>query len=413
MAAVACALMFVAVMFAPAPTGEEAIVTPPMVDATATADAAATATTAAAPTSEPAVTSTPVPPTLTPTPTPIPVRDVRLSFSGDVLSHSSVYRQAQAYGSESDGPLTYDYAPMFADVQDRLEAADLALCVLETPLSPDNADLSGYPTFNAPQDLADGLKAVGFDGCSTASNHSYDRGARGVAATLDQLDRVGLGHAGMARSADEAASVRTYDLDGLQIAHLSWTYGLNGFVLPSDQPWLVNVTDVEPVLANAAAARSYGADLVILSIQWGNEYVTEPTPSQLELADIFTASPDIDIIVGNHAHVIQPVSLVNDKIVVYGLGNFLSNQSGDCCPARTQDGVMVEIIVSGNEELGWTVDDLVAVPTWVDRSSFTIIPVVSALTSEELSDGLRAELTTSLERTRDALSLLGSDVQLE
>ena len=369
----------------------------------------ATPTPTTAPTVTP--TSTPLPPTATPMPTPVPILTARLSFSGDVLSHSGVYGQALQNGNEiGDADFGYDYRPMFAQVQERLSQADLAICVLETPVSADNIGLSGYPTFNAPRELPAALKAVGFDGCSTASNHSWDRGRDGVVATLTEMDQVGLGHAGMARTQQEALTPKIYDVNGISIAHLSWTYGLNGFVLPADEPWLVNVTNVDGILADADRARDAGADVVILSIQWGNEYVTDPTANQLELADTFTASADIDMIVGNHAHVIQPIDTVNGKLVVYGLGNFLSNQSGECCPARSQDGVMIEIVITGTDVDGYSVTEVAAVPTWVDRSSYTIVPAASG---QDARPELQDALATSLERTAATLTRLGAQVTIE
>ena len=339
------------------------------------------------------------------TPTEEPAITFSMTFSGDVLSHGSVIRQAAAY---SDGELAYDYRPMFANVEERLSAADLSFCVLETPVSPDNTELSGYPIFNAPRELPDALVAVGFDGCAVASNHAYDRGPAGVLATLEQMDRAGLGHSGTARSAEEDLSPTLYDANGVSVAHLSFTYGLNGFVLPADQPYLVDVTNSADVLEEARLARAAGADFVVLHLQWGNEYQGDPTPEQLALAQEFTASPDIDLIVGNHVHVIQPVDVVNGKYVIYGLGNFLSNQSAECCPAHSQDGVIATVTVSGTPAEGFEVVDVTFTPTWVDRSNYTIISLPEALADPALDDVTRSVYETSLQRTIETINSLGA-----
>lgn len=359
-----------------------------------------------APTSPPGPTPIDVPPT----PTPLPIEERSLLFSGDVLSHTPVIAQAQRYGADSD--LDFDYRPMFADVQGRVEAADLAICVLETPVSSDNIGLDGYPTFEAPRELPDALVAAGYDGCSTASNHSFDRGADGVAVTLDQMDRVGLGHAGMARSQSEKDDPRIYDLDGVRVAHLSYSYSLNGFVLPDEQPWLVNLNDVEAIVDEARRARSVGADLVVLSIQWGNEYQRAPSEEQLRLAQALTASGEIDLIAGNHVHVVQPVAIVNDVPVIYGLGNSLSNQSDNCCRTGTQDGVMIEATVRGNPVVGYTVAGLAFAPTWVDRSDYTIIDLTRALDDPDLDAGIRAVYQNSFDRTVEAIHSAGYEVPL-
>lgn len=366
------------------------------------------------PAQTPIPTPTPVPsPTaipLPPTPTPVPIESRRLLFSGDVLSHTPVIAAALNYGDGAEWP--YDYRPMFDMVRDRIAAADLAICVLETPVSVDNTNLTGYPTFNAPRELPDALVDAGYDGCSTASNHSMDRGPTGVATTLDQMDRAGLRHAGMARSETEALAPTIYDLDGLAVAHLSYTYGLNGFVLPADAPWMVNLNNDAAIAAEATRAREAGADIVVLSIQWGNEYQRSPSTAQLELGQIITASSDVDLIIGNHAHVVQPVDTVNEVPVIYGLGNSLSNQYDNPSRTGTQDGVMIEVTVEGNSALGWSVAAVEFAPTWVDRSSYRILDVADELATRSADDALRPVLQESFDRTAEAIGLLGADVAL-
>ena len=317
--------------------------------------------------------------------------------------------QALTYGNDE---LAYDYRPMFEFVQATLSGVDLAICHLETPLSPDNSDLSGYPVFNAPGDLAVALADVGYDGCSTASNHSLDKGTAGIAATLDLFDQAGLGHAGMARTAQEAAAPTLYEVNGITVGHLSYTYGLNGFILPADQPWAANLIDAEQILAEARSARGAGADFVVLSIHWGAEYRVVPTEQQRALAKQFLDGDEIDLIVGTHAHVIQPVEFLGGNYVIYGLGNFLSNQSPQSCrscPPESTDGVIVVVELGEGESGGIEVAAISAVPTWVDRRTFTIVDVGAAL-----ADGSMPELTSQLEqswsRTTTTLRSYGVDV---
>lgn len=353
---------------------------------------------------------TPTPLTIPPTPTPLPIATRTMLFSGDVLSHTPVIAKALVYGADSD--LAYDYRPMFADVSNRVSRADLAICVLETPVSADNVGLDGYPTFEAPRELPDALVHAGYDGCSTASNHSMDRGPSGVRVTLDEMDRVSLGHAGMARTEAEWNQPSTYDLDQIIVAHLSYSYSLNGFILPADEPWLVNLNDVDAIVAEAQAARGVGADLVVLSIQWGNEYQREPSAEQERLAHEITASGVIDLIIGNHVHVVQPVTTVNNVPVVYGLGNSLSNQSDNCCRTGTQDGVMIEATIAGNADIGFEVAGLAFAPTWVDRSDYTIIDLLAALDDPDLDPGIRSIYERSFDRTVEAVHSLGFEVPL-
>jgi hypothetical protein len=152
------------------------------------------------------------------------LRRVTLVAGGDVLVHSAVWESARTHA----GGEGFDFAPMFEPIAAFVAGADLAICHLEVPLSADNAHLASYPRFSAPFELADGIRAAGFDGCSVASNHVLDQGVAGIDATLDHLDRVGLGHAGAARTPEEAHSITTYEVRGTRIAHLSYTYGFNG-----------------------------------------------------------------------------------------------------------------------------------------------------------------------------------------
>ena len=377
----------------------------PSREATPQPDATSSRSPEVAPSPAPVPESTPEP---TPEPTPAP-RQARLAFSGDLLSHTSVFMQALTYGNDD---LAYDYRPMFELVQTTLSGVDLAICHLETPLSPDNSDLSGYPVFNAPGDLAVALADVGYDGCSTASNHSLDKGTAGIAATLDLFDQAGLGHAGMARTAQEAAAPTLYEVNGITVGHLSYTYGLNGFILPADQPWAANLIDAEQILAEARSARGAGADFVVLSIHWGAEYRVVPTEQQRALAKQFLDGDEIDLIVGTHAHVIQPVEFLGGNYVIYGLGNFLSNQSPQSCrscPPESTDGVIVVVELGEGESGGIEVAAISAVPTWVDRRTFTIVDVGAAL-----ADGSMPELTSQLEqswsRTTTTLRSYGVDV---
>ena len=304
---------------------------------------------------------------------------------------------------------------MFDMVRAVLGEADLAICHLETPLSPDNRDLSGYPTFNAPGDLAVAIADVGYDGCSTASNHSLDKGIAGIEATLDLFDRAGLVHAGMARTKEEASTPRLYRVNGIAIAHLSYTYGLNGLILPADRPWAVNVISADEILAEARAAIEVGAHFVVLSIHWGAEYRIAPTEGQRALAKELLAGEEIDLIVGTHAHVVQPLERVGDNVVIYGLGNFLSNQSPQSCrscPPESTDGVIVQVELKADGAGDIEVAAISAIPTWVDRRTFTIVDVGAALSAGSLPE-LTRQLEQSQARTTTTLRSYGVDVVVE
>ena len=289
-----------------------------------------------------------------------------------------------------------------------LSRADLAICHLETPLSPDDLNLSGYPVFNAPHEVADAVAGAGYDACSVASNHAFDQGSAGVAATLDALDDVGVGHAGTARTPDESARASTFGAGGATVALLDYTYPEG---VPAAAPtWAVRRIDPARILADATAARRGGADLVVVTLHWGEEYRTAPTARQSALArQLLAATTDVDLVVGAHVHVVQPVERVGEqnKFVAYGLGNNLSNQSAQCCPVNSQDGVVVTAHAGPDAGGRWRVRDITFTPTWVDRTDYRVLPVAATLDRPGVPVPLRQQLSDSWRRTVAALTSLG------
>jgi poly-gamma-glutamate capsule biosynthesis protein CapA/YwtB (metallophosphatase superfamily) len=332
------------------------------------------------------------------TPRP-PPRGFTLLASGDVLPHRSVQERAKGYGARSGH--RFDFRPMFAAIRPLVSAADLAVCHLETPLSPSGRRLSGYPRFNAPSQLAVAIHRAGYDACSVASNHAMDQGAQGVAGTLAVLDRAGLRHAGTARRPREARP-RILTVRHVRVAVLSYTYGLNGFRLPRGRPWLVNLLSPGRILADARAARRAGSQFTVVFLHWGQEYRSTPTPTQRTLARRLLADPSVDLIVGHHAHVVQPVQRVNGKWVAFGMGNLLSAQSASCCPAATQDGVLLQVTIV-HKAGRMVVGKVSYIPTWVEHPSYRILPVAKALARGSASPATRALLRRSLQRTTTAI----------
>jgi poly-gamma-glutamate capsule biosynthesis protein CapA/YwtB (metallophosphatase superfamily) len=323
----------------------------------------------------------------------------RLVASGDVLPHTSLVAQARAYGARSGS--AYDFRPMLSAIRPIVSAADLAVCHMETPLSPTGRHLSGYPLFNGPPQIAAALRATGYDACSAASNHSLDQGPQGISGTLKVLDSAGLRHAGIARGPREAQPTML-TVKGVRVAMLSYAYGFNGRKLPAGQPWRANQIDPARILADARAARKAGSKFTVVFLHWGQEYQTAPTADQLRIARRLTADPSIDLILGHHVHVVQPARRINGKWVAFGMGNLLSAQSSACCPANTQDGVIISVSVVGRGN-HYVVGDLRYVPTWVQHPGYRVLPVVQSLARGGLDPGTRAALAASLRRTRAAI----------
>ncbi len=178
------------------------------------------------------------------------------------------------------GESGYDFDPIFASAIPRIQAADLAICHMETPYGPDGGPYTGFPVFAVPASIAKTIHDVGYDTCSTASNHSLDDGAgrhRSVRSTT--WTRPGVKHTGTARSAAEAATPDILDVNGVKVAQLSYAYGFNGIPLPRGKPWLANLINVPNILAAAHRAKQAGADVVIVSLHFGTQYQEAPEPA--------------------------------------------------------------------------------------------------------------------------------------
>ncbi len=324
--------------------------------------------------------------------------------TGELLIHEFVADAANSYGS-----IGFDFSPMFKRVAPIISGADLAICHLETPLSIDNSVLEYYPTFQVPYELADAIKFAGYEGCSIASNHLLDNGIKGLEATIGHLESSGIkANGGSTKPGDAMPSL--FNPGGISVAHFSYTDLMNcdidgscgGAILPLDPPWLVNHLEVKKIINDAETAVRDGAEFVIVSLHWGKAYSSEISASQEEVITKLLSSDSVDLIVGHGAHVIQPVLRISNKYAVAGIGNFLSNQPGDerrlCsqCPKSTQDGMITWFNISEFPDGNISVTDAGYVPTWVDRSTYEIVPIgVSEPDNVEPADIRGSENRTS------------------
>jgi poly-gamma-glutamate synthesis protein (capsule biosynthesis protein) len=301
-------------------------------------------------------------------PAPAPERPARITVAaaGDLLIHTPVAQRALALG----GGRRYDFAPLFRPVRRWIAGADLALCHMETPLVP--GPVQGYPVFHTPPNLARSIRRVGWDACSTASNHSLDAGQYGIDSTLHALRRAGVKATGTARSARGRGRTTMLRVKGVRVAFLSYALVTNGQAVP--HPWSVNWASPRQVLRDARRARRRGARIVIVNVHWGAEFVSAVTPEQAALARRLTRSPAIDAIVGQHVHVVQPIRRVHGKPVVFGEGNLISNQTAGCCPVSSQDGLLALIDFVVRPGRAARARRIRYVPTWVRHPDMTVLP---------------------------------------
>ena len=303
---------------------------------------------------------------------PKPVR-LTVEVNGDLLIHSPVWEQAAA-----DGRGGYDFSPMLAEISPFIKRADLAICHVETPMTP--RPPLGYPVFNTPPALATAIKQAGWRICDTASNHSVDQGQYGIDQTGLALSRAGVLHTGSFSSPAAQRKTLIVSVKGVKVAFLAFTEMTNGLPLP--HPWSVNIASVSAVRRAARIARRRGAQVVIVNFHWGTENVTQPSAFQLSTASALAKDPDITAIVGQHVHVVQPITRVHGKLVVFGEGQLLSNQTAACCPVQTEDGMLVflHIVVDGAHS---RVASITYLPTWNRHPDFVVLPVGEAMSRHQ------------------------------
>ena len=286
--------------------------------------------------------------------------------TGDVLIHQGGHLVAGAAAAGRAHGVGFDFSGVFAPVAPIIGAADLAICHLETPLAPPGGPFTGYPAFDVQPQIAAALAGAGYDDCSTASNHAMDAGFAGLVRTLDTLDAAGIGHDGTYRTAQESQTPHILTVRGVKVADLAFTYGLNGIPEPADKPWAVDdfdptVPQVTDMLAAAHRARAAGAQIVIASVHCCTEYVTDPTPAQVAIAHALLASPEVDLVLGHHAHVVQPFERIGGKWVAYGLGNHIAQQD---LPA-TYDSVIARFTFTRGPDGAYAVSTAEAIPTLI------------------------------------------------
>jgi poly-gamma-glutamate capsule biosynthesis protein CapA/YwtB (metallophosphatase superfamily) len=284
--------------------------------------------------------------------------ELTLIFAGDIMQHMP---QVEAAWNEDLGMYIYDSC--FRYISPWLAGADLAIANLETTF--DGKPYSGYPAFSSPDALATGMLNAGIDIAGTANNHSCDRGRSGIERTISVLDSIGILHMGTYLNAETYAKSTPLIINtkGFRLAFLNYTYGTNGIPVPANN--VVSLIEKDKMLAEIKAAHDSAVDLTIVFIHWGEEYQRLPNAFQKDIAN-FLFTNGADIIIGSHPHVLQPMewhqsdSVSKEKLVVWSLGNFVSNQR-----KRYTDGGTLFSITLQKESGKTSIKDAGYQLTWV------------------------------------------------
>lgn len=321
------------------------------------------------------------------------VSTATIGAMGDLLMHMPLF-SSQYYSACDLGNGNYDFEPIFRYVTEYSSALGYTVANLETTLcGTDNGySYSGYPHFNCPDDIVDGAKNAGFDMLLTANNHSYDTGLVGFKRTIEVVREKGLETLGGMLS-DEEPKWTIQEINGINIGMLCYTYAysetsdgrpsLNGNPHISEYG-LCNYfysgnldafySQVETYLAEMEEA---GAEATMLYIHWGVEYNTYANDSQKAMAQKL-CDLGIDVIIGGHPHVIQPVELLTSTedpeqktVCIYSLGNAVSNQRlGNISyinTAHTEDGILFSVTFEKYSDGTVYLAGADALPTWVNK----------------------------------------------
>ena len=280
-----------------------------------------------------------------------------LLMVGDILLHTPVEKSAL----REDG--SYSYDAIFENTRERISAADLALVNQEVILGGAELGISGYPAFNAPYEVGDDLVEAGFDVICHATNHALDKGKKGLCNCLNfwETKHPEIAVLGLHSSPDDPLYI--YEKDGIRIAILNYTYGTNGVALPSDMPYAVDLLNDASSIAEDIRYAESVADFTIVCPHWGTEYRLTPDASQQKWTKLFLEN-GVDLVIGTHPHVIEPVEYVTDEatghsmLVYYSLGNFVNwtSSSGEGIANRMVGG-MAQVTLQRSPEGNVSIKD--------------------------------------------------------
>lgn len=293
-------------------------------------------------------------------------KTISFSYVGDLMCHSPQFESARVNAD------SFDFRPVYSEIKEILSKADFTIGNLETVIAGKKARYTGYPFFNSPEEYLIALKGAGFDILVTSNNHSMDRGLTGINKTIENIRRYGMLSFGTCNSEAERDTVLIVEKDGIKVALLAYTYGLNGNNLPPQKNFAVNLIDTLLIKKDVTNARQQNVDAVIVYFHFGEEYERKANSFQMAIVQQ-TISYGADLIIASHPHVIQPIecfesakSKLDQGFIAYSLGNFISNQRwrySDC-------GVILNFTLEKIATDKIILDTISVEPVWVAKERF-------------------------------------------
>ena len=363
------------------------------------------------------------------------INTIEIAATGDILIHKEILETQ--YDLEND---SYDFKNTLQYIKEYLSNADLTISNLEGTLSGiENYGFSGYPSFNAPDELADAMKWAGIDVVNNMNNHSLDRDIRGFYRTREVLEERGFDIIGTRSSADDKRYI-IKDVNGIKVGIISYSYtmtaeggvrGLNGIPISSEVYPLMNTfredsleEDFKNMREEIEKMKSDGAEVIIFYMHWGDEYELEPNETQLEIAK-FLANNGVDVIFATHPHSLQPIDVIksddglHETSVIYSMGNFLSSQRTERIEnPYTEDGVIVFVKINKNEDTGEIkVEYPTYIPTWVnwygkdDKLFYEVVPATID-DAAYLTDAGRSRVLESFNRSKGIIESYSDKIKI-
>lgn len=322
-----------------------------------------------------------------------------LTALGDTLCHNTQYWDAYNYQTGE-----YDFSYVYDDIKDYTSASDITVGSLETTFAGKEKGYSNYPTFNTPDSLATALKDIGVDVVSLAGNHALDYGYNGLCRTIDVFDNIGISHLGTYKTAEEQEKLLIKNVKGVKIAFLNYTYGTNGIPLPNGKEFCVNLIDKDLIKKQIEQAKEQKVDMIVACMHWGTEYRTTANSEQEKLAN-FLFKNGVDVILGNHPHVLEPMEKktinledgsTKDVFVIYALGNFTADQRDEI----TRDSAILNLTITKNSVGKISIDKVDYVPIYMYKNTNTSTHKFKILDIEknikEYEDGKNTSITSNV-----------------
>jgi len=313
--------------------------------------------------------------------------------TGDCLIHSSLYREAK----EKDG--TYDFCKMMTKIRPLVEKHDLAFYNQESIIGGKNLGLSTYPRFNSPDEIGDCMVDMGFNIVALANNHTMDKGEKGVLYSTEYWKNKGVLTAGSYSSFDDRNEIRIKEKNNITYTLLSYTTVTNGLKPPKGKEYLTNIYSKEKAKEDIERLKGK-VDIIMVSMHWGNEYTSTPHSTQIEIAK-YLSELGVNIIIGHHPHVLEPVTKINDTLVMYSLGNYISAQIGTDRLTGVLVSFNIKKVLNEDQTFTITIDDVkgdLIYTKYTNFRNYSLIPYT------ELNNTLLPNYKTHYERNKKVLT---------